>query len=75
MNHLDSNSILVHYQHGFRQRHPYEMELIIVIESVAGNPLYQYQTGQVPSDWVTANDTPVFKKRNRASQLITDRFL
>ena len=24
--------------------------------------LYQYQTGQVPSDWVTANDSPVFKK-------------
>ena len=37
--------------------------------------LYQYQTGQVPSDWVAANDTPVFKKRNRASQVITDRFL
>ena len=37
--------------------------------------LYQYKTGQVPSDWVTANDTPVFKKRNRASQVITDRFL
>ena len=37
--------------------------------------LYQYKTGQVPSDWVTANDTPVFKKRNHASQVITDRFL
>ena len=37
MNHLDSNSILVHYQHGFRQQHSYEMQLITVIESVAGN--------------------------------------
>ena len=37
MNHLDSNSILVHYQHGFRQRHSYELQLITVIESVAGN--------------------------------------
>ena len=37
MNHLDSTSILVHYQHGFRQRHSHEMQLIAVIESVAGN--------------------------------------
>ena len=37
MNHLDSNSIPVHYQHGFRQRHSYEMQLITIIESVAGN--------------------------------------
>ena len=27
--------------------------------------LCQYKTGQLPSDWVTANVTPVFKNRNR----------
>ena len=37
MNHLDSNAILVHYQPGFRQWHSYEMQLITIIESVAGN--------------------------------------
>ena len=37
MNHLDSNSILVHYQNGLRQRHSYEMQLITIIESVSGN--------------------------------------
>ena len=37
MNHLDSNTILIHYQRGFRQRHSFEMQLITIIESVAGN--------------------------------------
>ena len=37
MDHLDSNSILVNYQHGFRQGHPCESQLITVIESVARN--------------------------------------
>ena len=37
--------------------------------------LYQYKTGQVPSDWVTVNVTPVFKKGIAKSQVITDRFL
>ena len=37
--------------------------------------LYQYKTDQVPSDWVTANVTPVFKKGIPKSQVITDRFL
>ena len=37
MDHLDSNSILVNYQHGFRQGHSCETQLITVIESVARN--------------------------------------
>ena len=37
--------------------------------------LYQYKTDQVPSDWVTANVTPVFKEGIAKSQVITDRFL
>ena len=37
INHLDSNSIIIHYQHGFRQRHSRETQLIAVLESLGGN--------------------------------------
>ena len=37
INHLDSNSIQVHSQHDFRQRHSCKTQLITVIESVARN--------------------------------------
>ena len=37
INHLDSNSIIIHYQHGFTQRHSRETQLIAVLESLGGN--------------------------------------
>ena len=35
MNHLNSISILVRFQHNFRQHHSYETQLITVIDAVA----------------------------------------
>ena len=37
--------------------------------------LTQYKTGQVPSDCVTANVSPVFKNEIAKSHVTTDRFL
>ena len=37
INHLDSNPIIIHYLHGFRQRHSRETQLIAVLESLGGN--------------------------------------
>ena len=35
MDHLDSNDILVHFQHGFRQNHSYETQLLTIVEDLS----------------------------------------
>lgn len=57
MNHLDPNSILIHYHHGFRPRHSYEMQLITIIESVAGNLDLGQQSYLLLVDFSKAFDT------------------
>ena len=57
MDHLDSNSILVNYQHGFRQGHSCETQLITVIESVARNLDLGQQSDLLLLDFSKAFDT------------------
>ena len=57
MNHLDPNSILIHYHHGFRPRYSYEMQLITIIESVAGNLDLDQQSYLLLVDFSKAFDT------------------
>ena len=57
LNHLDSNSIQVHYQHSFRQRHSCETQLTTVIESVARNLDLGQQSDLLLLDFAKAFDT------------------
>ena len=52
-----SNSILVNYQHGFRQGHSCETQLITIIESVARNLDLGQQSGLLLLDFSKAFDT------------------
>ena len=54
MDHLDLNSILVNYQHGFRQGRSCETQLITVIESVAHNLDLSQQSDLLLLDFLKA---------------------
>ena len=57
MAHLDSHNLLQHYQHGFRQQHSPETQLIITIEEIARALDNQHQIDMLILDFSKAFDT------------------
>jgi hypothetical protein len=49
--HLDSNNILVHYQHGFRSKHSTESQLIMTIEDIAKGMDEKHQLDAIVLDF------------------------
>lgn len=57
MDHLDSNNIIVEYQHGFRNKHSCETQLIGATEDIAKNIDNGHQTDLLILDFSKAFDT------------------
>ena len=62
MGHLDAHHVLVNYQHGFRQGHSCESQLITIVEHLARNLDHGKQTDVLLLDFSNAFDTVPHKR-------------